>query len=759
MMWILAVPFASASSGIANERRIAGSVTDAITHQPVRQAIVAIVEIQQKTITDDEGRFAFDLMAPGTYTLSVHHVAYRALELALTVGAEPEPILCALEPAILQTDEMVVRCTRTPSVVSNSPYPLNVVEGDRLSQSHAVTLADVLERTPGLALVRDGAWETAIAIRGLSRSNIVTVVDDARIETANDIAGGLSLINVHDLERAEVMKSPASAQHGTGAIGGVVQLVSKRPFFTEHFQMNGELTSDFSSVDDCFSQYGALQWSFDRVAFRFSGGVRNAGDTETPAGPLANSRFHDFSLSGSLGFALGGDQSATLTYQRVQANDTGIPGGAPIAEPATAKYTLARRELVGLEYLIPHVSALIPLVTLRAQRQEIARAVEILNANGSVATPHAVHTMLSAQAEARLTPLPEMVLTAGTEVWQRKLDSRRERRVAGTVTGERPVPLSWYSSAGLFVHSDWAVKPGRLTLTCGARYDWIHVTNEGVLNPEYSITGGIVNTAPANQKQLWVSGSQADGSWSADAGLRYALTTWLDLTALGAAAFRSPSLEERFEFIDLGSIVYIGNPALSAEKSLCGNAGIRIHTDVLRVHADLFLNSMSNLVSQMPGQYEGRKAYYRTNIGRAELHGFEIDAERAITDWSVLNITAAYVRGKDTRNNVDLPQIPPFNGQVELRGIVGDVGTISVSTPWAAAQTSPGAGEGRTPGYVLLNVGFIGESWGLGGTRVSVRAEARNLLNKEFRNHLSTLRGNIRLEPGRSFLFSATFAF
>jgi hemoglobin/transferrin/lactoferrin receptor protein len=758
-MFLLAIVCTCTGSSMANDHAVTGIVTDAITRQPVRQAVVTLVETQQKTVSDDEGRFSFMLTAPGRYTLSVHHVAYRDVGRAVNAGVEQGQIFFALEPAILQTDEMVVRCTRTPSLVSDSPYPLNVATNDRLNESHAVTIADALERIPGLALVRDGAWETAIAIRGLSRSNVVTVVDDARIETATDIAGGLSLVNMHDLERAEVIKSPASAQHGTGAIGGVVQLVSKRPLFTEHFQMNGELTSDFSSVDDFFSQYGAVEATTDRVALRLSGGVRNARDTETPAGTLANSRYHDFSLSGSLGVALGGDQSATLIYQRVQADDAGIPGGAPIAETAVARYTLARRELAGLEYRIPHVSPLVPLVTLRAQRQEIARAVEILNANGSSATPHAVHTLLSAQAEARLVPLPDMVVTAGTEVWQRKLDSRRERRLATTITGERPLPLSWYSSAGIFIHNDWAVVPGSLTLTCGTRYDWIHVTNDAVLNPEYVMANGVTNIAPAGQKQLWAGGSESDGSWSADAGFRFALAPWLDLTALGAAAFRSPSLEERFEFIDLGSVVYVGDPALSPEKSLCANGGVRIHTGVLRVHADLFLNSMSNLVIQIPGLYEGRKAYYRTNIGSASLYGFEIEAEHAIADWSVLKFTGAYVRGKDTRNNVDLPQIPPFNGRVELKGIAGGVGTIAVCIPWAAAQSNPGAGEVRTPGYALLNAGFTSESWALGWMGVSVRAEIRNLLNKEYRNHLSTLRGIVRLEPGRSFVFSATLAF
>ncbi len=395
----------------------------------------------QKTTSDAQGHFTFLLSAPGRYTMTVHHIAYCPLERMITAGDTATQMVVALEPAVLEIQEMVVRSTRTPSSQRTTPYPVNIELQDQISRSHAVTVSDALQRVPGVALVRDGAWETALAIRGMSRSNIVAVVDDARIETSNDIAGALSLVNVHDLERVEVLKSPASAQHGTGAIGGVVQFVSKRPLFSEGFETAGEMTTDYATVDGSFSQYGAIDATSEHIATRISGSVRHAQDTQTPAGPLANSHYNDFSLSGSLGVGLGAQQTVLLTYQRVQAEDTGIPGGSPIAVAASARYTLARRELVGAEYRIPHISSAVPLLTLRAQRQEISRAVEIVNANLSIVTPHAVHTMLSGQAEARIVPLPSMLLTAGAEVWQRKLDSRREKQAGKTLTGSGRCPF------------------------------------------------------------------------------------------------------------------------------------------------------------------------------------------------------------------------------------------------------------------------------------------------------------------------------
>ena len=137
-------------------------------------------------------------------------------------------------------------------------------------------------------------------------------------------------------------------------------------------------------------------------------------------------------------------------YQRSQAQDAGIPGGSAFAAPAIATYTLARRELIGIEYEIPNSSRILPLLVFRLSRQEIDRDVQVIQNPTLTLTPHATHTTNSAQAESRISPLKDDVLTFGIEAWQRDLDSRRERINTGngTITGERPVPPSTFFSAG-----------------------------------------------------------------------------------------------------------------------------------------------------------------------------------------------------------------------------------------------------------------------------------------------------------------------
>lgn len=739
-----------------------GKVVDASTHQPVAQAIVEVLETGKRKSTDDEGRFQYEQLSSGQYTLSVRHIAYAQTECRIVLSLhQKDSIVINLRPALFKSDEVVVRSTRTSSVMSNIPYPVVIEMNDRLTQFSTVTISDALSKLPGIALVRDGTWETAISIRGMSRSNIVSLIDNTRIETANDIAGALSLINILDLERVEILKSSGSVLYGTGALGGVFHLVTKRASFTDQMQMKAELTNSASSVDGGWSQYAAVEGSSDHYAARMSGGYRNAGNTATPDGVLPNSQYHDFSLTGSLGIKTIDEQSLFISYQRSQAEDTGIPGGSAFGATSAVRYTLARRELFAIEYDIPNSFSRLPLIAFRMSRQEIDRNVEIIQSPTLTVTPHAIHTTMSIQLESKIVPTTDHLLVLGAEAWERELDSRREKnnKSADKIIGERPIPSSKFFSGGIYAQDEWSILPNKLTMTVGARYDWIRVSNDKTFNPEYVIVSGVLYTNTVDSTILWNGSSAHDESWSANAGLQYALNSHMDLTFLAATAFRSPSLEERYQFLDLGNgSVQVGNPNLQPERSLCLNSGVHIHADVLNIRTDFFLNQLRNLVSVAPGVFEGRPATMNTNIGEARLYGYEFFGEIELTAWSVLKTSLAYVRGQDTRKHADLPQIAPFNGRVEWSSYIRRVGTMSISCSGAASQGNLSSGEIHTAGYAVVDVTIVSVPWNIGCCTWTLRSGIQNVLNNAYQNHLSTLRGLLKEEPGRNYFLSLTVA-
>ena len=745
----------------AQTASLAGRVVDAASGQPLAGAVLSILETGQKTNSLSDGRFAFNHLTMGAYTLSVHHIAYGTIERLIVLDDErADTLVFNLQPAIIQSEEVVVRSTRTASALNESPYPVEVKSSDDLVQQASVTLPDALKRTPGIALVRDGPWETALSIRGMSRSDIVSLLDNVRIETADDIAGPLSLISIEDLERAELIKTPGSTLYGSGALGGVIHLTTKRASFSDEPETNAELVSGLSSVDGGASEHLSLENSSERYAFRAGAGYRKAGNTLTPEGEIPNSQFTDFNINTSLGIKTAGTQTALIMYQRSQAQDAGIPGGSAFAAPAIATYTLARRELMEIEYDIPNISQTLPMLLLRLSRQEIDRSVDVIQNPTLTLTPHATHTTENVQAESRIAPESDDMLTFGVEAWQRDLESKRERHNLSnnSVTGERPVPSSTFFSGGAYLQNEWHPPSSALTVTAGARYDRIRVHNDAAWNPEYIISGGTLQTAPANQQLLWQSATVFNESWSANAGLTYAVSQLIDLSFLSATAYRSPSLEERFQYIDLGSLVRVGNPNLQPEKSVSVNAGVSLHSDLSKLRSDAFLNQLSNLVTDVPGVFEGRTATVKANIGQARLYGYEISGEQKIFSRSALSFSISYVRGEDTRNHLNLPQISPLQGQLCLSTFVKEAGTFDVASSFAMAKGNPASGEVLTSGYAILDAGFVGVPVRVSDFSFTIRAGIQNILNKDYRDFLSTLRGVVLSEPGRNFYLSAGVA-
>ena len=102
-----------------------------------------------------------------------------------------------------------------------------IVDKEEIQKRPAVSLPDILQNEPGISLIRDGIWGTEISIRGLNRENIITLIDGNRITTSTDVAARLSMIDLNDIERVEVIKGASSSIYGSGATGGIANINHK----------------------------------------------------------------------------------------------------------------------------------------------------------------------------------------------------------------------------------------------------------------------------------------------------------------------------------------------------------------------------------------------------------------------------------------------------------------------------------------------------------------------------------------------------
>jgi len=388
--------------------------------------------------------------------------------------------------------------------------------------------------------------------------------------------------------------------------------------------------------------------------------------------------------------------------------------------------------------------------------------------------PRANHDTYGFQLQTDWLPRKNHYLIAGIDYWKKNLHSIRDKQMRIEVlnptdnsvmqtidktVAERPLPVSSYRSAGVFLQDEAWLYDDRLSLTLSARYDDIITENQAVFTPLYEIVDGIRNDNPQGQQVLWHAQKSANRSWSGNMAMLYRFNKNLRFTFFIAKAFRSPYLEERYLFVDLGNIVKIGEPYLQPEKSNFGDMGISWHSPKINIKGNAFINRLYNLVTDKHVLFEGRSALKKSNVGKAILYGFE-----ALMDWDLSkswNVSGSmcYVRGEDSNKQIPLPFIPPFNGRLAIRWCTIHLFDLELSATLFADQKRVSEGEVETDGYVYFDAYLSSKPVRTNSFSSRLILAVENFTNASYRNHLSTNRGGITVEPGRNVLARWTIEF
>src|SRR5258705_2928512 len=151
--------------------------------------------------------------------------------------------------------------------------------------------SDALAAVPGVELVKMGPWASRVSMRGLSGDRVLVMVDGVRLNTARGHGGQSSLVSVDRLDAVELVPGASSAQFGSDAIGGVINLVTHRSLFESRPVMDFTLTGRGSEPGDGNAQQlrGRVRASGWGAEVASGGGSLNA--LPTPRGTLANSGY------------------------------------------------------------------------------------------------------------------------------------------------------------------------------------------------------------------------------------------------------------------------------------------------------------------------------------------------------------------------------------------------------------------------------------------------------------------------------------
>lgn len=153
------------------------------------------------------------------------------------------------EPVVLD-EILVTSASSIATSVQDAPASITVIDQEKIQASGARDVRDVLRTVPGLNLTRGNDGNSNVSFRGLANSRTLTLIDGKRINGRNTFSrhyqGDLQIVPVDAIERIEIVRGPMSTLYGSDAMGGVINIITKKA--TDIW--SGSVTTDFGFGDE-----------------------------------------------------------------------------------------------------------------------------------------------------------------------------------------------------------------------------------------------------------------------------------------------------------------------------------------------------------------------------------------------------------------------------------------------------------------------------------------------------------------------------
>ncbi|TCI91777.1 TonB-dependent receptor [Tenacibaculum sp. M341] len=216
---------------------IKGIVKDAKTGKAIPDVSIIINNLTKGTTTDIDGNYTITI--PENHkTLRFSKIGYKTLQQKINTSTVKSPLIILLQKQDIALEEVnidanqrtfkkeILSVGKLPIKDIDAPITTNSIDNKILQLRNVSDLGDAVKSATGVRPInRYGGFQT-FRIRGFN--NFVLLVDGVRDERHN-ISTSAPTTNLANVERIEVLKGPASVLYGHSALGGIINIVRKKP--------------------------------------------------------------------------------------------------------------------------------------------------------------------------------------------------------------------------------------------------------------------------------------------------------------------------------------------------------------------------------------------------------------------------------------------------------------------------------------------------------------------------------------------------
>ncbi len=610
----------SFQSNSLSQTRLDGRVRSAEDSSAIVGATVSMQwKDAQKSVrfgmmTKTNGRFSFEKINPGTFTISVSMIGFKRFDESLSIAeGENRRTEIFLQPLPVEAQQVIVTASKHQQLLSEVPASVSLVSSSAIERRNIISLDDALRYVPGVNFIQDQA-----NIRGSSGyargigSRVLLLVDGIPLLAGDTGEAVWESIPVSQVDHVEVVKGAGSALYGSSALGGVIDVITK-----DNVNVN---STDVKLYGGMYEQprYGEWEWSSKERFFQGASFVHSM--------PLG---LGDFGVTASLSFKKDDSYIQNDYFRRVNffvksAGSIGNNQSLKIFADVFNQYSGNFLYWEDLNHALqPDPSALGERVnSTRANIAGIYTNIvdedffyvvrgsyyfnrwydnfsQTLSGIGDTSTSHLGYLEL----QGTLNLGSSTILTFGTEG---ELDFINSNIFSNKQS----------SSGAVYLQAER--KLDRLHMTIGARYDYEKIQNKPAFN-QFNPKLGFVYDLGGERTQ--------------------------DITSLRASVgtgFRAPSVGETYVNTGAGGLSIIPNPNLLPEKSLSEELGGRIpvwHFGLL--DAAVFQSDYWDMIEP---EFNSTGQVTFQNVTRARVQGYEIDASSSAgTDFLTLNASYTYI--------------------------------------------------------------------------------------------------------------------
>lgn len=567
-----------------------------------------------------------------------------------SVGAGARAQDAALQPTV------EVTASRMTETVDASLADVSVITRADIEASNAPDLLEVLRLQAGVDMARTGGpgAQTNVFLRGGNSNHVLVLIDGVRVASSNTGAFAWENLPLDAIQRIEIVRGPRASYWGSDAIGGVIQIFTRKltgPHLAASYgtYRDADGSAGFGARDD----NGGFSV---QIGARHVGGfsATNPGICNGPNDPYCiynpddnGAQYHGGTLSGDYKLGAQTLSVSALRSEGTQNFDNGVSDG--ISHTLNQAIGAALEGDVNADW---------------HQRLSLGTSREDL------ATPAFDSAYRSTREQASWTN--DFALSAAQHLIA-GFDAVHERGISIDTSGFGAPYDKARDIDGAF--AGWRVASGAFDSEIAGRYD---------------------------------HNSQFGGAFSGSAAGGWKFSDALRLTASFGTAFRAPDLNELYSPGYGG--YYAGNPDLKPERSRTLELGAEWTPDAanrLAVHA--FSTRIHDLVD-----FSGGSTYQAINIDRAAVDGVELTQAWHSAVWTLTNnVTVQNPRNTDT--GAQLLRRPKQKLSSVLERGFGE--RLSAGVEFFASGNREDVGARSLPGYALVNLRAdyrLNAAWKLG---------------------------------------------